>query len=80
MDRAARLVRTYYLGTPLFLILDLLGKVNIRVAALEGRPGLRLAYYALCAGCAFVTWRRPGWAAVWERNSHVRRCGAQLLS
>ncbi len=62
MDGAARLVRIYYLGTPLFLVLDLLWKVNIRVAALEGRPGLRLGYYALCGGCAFVTRWRPEWA------------------
>jgi hypothetical protein len=61
MQGAARFVHIYYLGTPLFLILDLFWKVNIRVAALEGRPGLRLGYYALCCGCAFVTWRRPEW-------------------
>jgi hypothetical protein len=62
MDAAARLVHIYYLGTPLFLVLDLFWKLNIRVAALEGRPGLRLGYYALCCGCALVTWRRPEWA------------------
>jgi hypothetical protein len=61
MNGVERLVHIYYLGTPLFLILDLFWKLNIRVAALEGHPGFRLGYYAVCCGCAFVTWRRPEW-------------------
>jgi len=62
MEWEARLVRIYYLGTPLFMLLDLFWRLNIRVAALEGRPGLRLGYYALCGGCAIVNRLRPEWA------------------
>lgn len=55
----ARLVRGYYLATPLFLIADLAFGWNVRVAGLEGAPLLRGVYYLFCFGLGGLAWMRP---------------------
>ena len=53
-----RLVKAYYLATPLFLLADLLLSLPIRVAALAD-PGVRYLYYAFAFGCGVFTHVRP---------------------
>jgi len=57
--RRDRLLFAYYALTPVFALLDLAGGVNLRLAGLAARPGLRSGYYLLCLGCALVLWFRP---------------------
>ena len=57
-----RSVTLYYAATILFLLLDFVLGVNVRVAFLEPFPMARLAYYLLCFVLfALMLWR-PGWA------------------
>ena len=57
-----RPVTLYYAATVLFLFIDFVLGVNIRVAFLEPFPTARLAYYLLCLGLfALMLWR-PSWA------------------
>ena len=59
-----RLIRFYYAGTVVFLLLDFLFNLNVRIAFLEGHAGLRAAYYGICFVClALVIWR-PAWTAI----------------
>jgi hypothetical protein len=57
-----RPVTLYYAATMLFLLLDFVLGVNVRVAFLEPFPMARLAYYLICFVLfALMLWR-PGWA------------------
>ena len=58
-----RLLRIYYAGTVIFLILDYFLGINVRLAALEQYPGVRAWYYLICfAFFALIIWR-PGWSS-----------------
>jgi hypothetical protein len=54
-------LRAYYLGTPLFMLFDLLWGLNVRAVALEHLPAARYLYYAFCLACGVATLRWPGW-------------------
>ena len=54
-----RLIRAYYLGTPIFLLADLLFGVNVRVAFLDQWPAGKWAYYVLAFALGIIAWRRP---------------------
>ena len=54
----------YYAATLIFVVLDYLFGVNVRVAFLDPWPLARLVYYLVCFGCLAVTLWRPGWAAL----------------
>ncbi len=57
-----RFLRMYYAATLLFVILDYLLNINVRLAFLEAWPGMRALYYLLCFVClGLMTWR-PGWS------------------
>ena len=57
-----RPVTLYYAATILFLLLDFVLGVNVRVAFLEPFPMARLAYYLICfVLLALMLWR-PDWA------------------
>jgi hypothetical protein len=56
---AARLLRPYYLATPVFVLLDAGLGVNVRAAAFEASPELRYGYYAFLLLCAGLTLWRP---------------------
>jgi hypothetical protein len=59
-----RPITLYYAATILFVLLDYVLGVNLRIAFLEPFPLARLLYYAICFAClAFMLWR-PGWAAL----------------
>ena len=53
-----RPVTLYYAATILFLILDFVLGVNVRVAFLEPFPTARMAYYLIVAGIAYFSWVR----------------------
>jgi len=44
--------RWYYYATPLFILLDYLAGINVRVAALDSLPLHKNAYYGFCIICA----------------------------
>lgn len=54
-----RIVRLYFAATAVFLALDLLAGVNVRIAFLDGWPWLRAGYYLFCFFCLGVTLRWP---------------------
>ena len=56
MKESQKLVLGYYLATPLFVLLDGAFGANVRIAALDGEPGWKYAYYALCLVCAGAVW------------------------
>lgn len=57
-----RILTFYYAATALFLLLDYVFHVNVRVAFLDPWPAWRAAYYAACLALfAAMVWR-PGWA------------------
>ena len=50
--------RIYYLGTPLFMLIDYLLGFPMRAAGIE-EPGLRLLYYLFCIACAVACYIAP---------------------
>ena len=54
----------YYAATILFLLLDYVLGINLRVAFLEPYPTARLAYYVICFTCFAVILWRPAWASL----------------
>ena len=54
----------YYAATILFVLLDYVLGINLRVAFLEAYPAARLVYYAICFAClALILWQ-PRWATL----------------
>jgi hypothetical protein len=64
MKSRLRLVRLYYLATPLFLIINETLGANIRVAVFEDRPALKYGYYLLCTLLGAIMLLRPAWTAI----------------
>ncbi len=54
------LLRLYYAATALFLVLDVVAGVNVRIAFFDDEPVLRAGYYFFCFACLGVTLRWPG--------------------
>jgi len=54
------LLKAYYAATVLFLLLDYLGGINVRIAFLDPWPAWRSLYYLACFGCFGVIAWRPG--------------------
>lgn len=55
------MIRIYYLATVIFLLLDIIFNLNVRVAFFENNPVVRASYYALIFICmALILWR-PSW-------------------
>jgi hypothetical protein len=56
---STRLYIAYYSATAIFLLLDYVAGINIRVAFLDDVPGWRLLYYLFCFGClGLIAWQR----------------------
>ena len=51
----------YYAATVLFLLLDYVAGINVRVAFLETMPGLRAGYYGVLFVCLALMLWRPAW-------------------
>lgn len=58
---AIRILPWYYGATVVFLLLDYLAGINVRVAFLEPLPAARAAYYAICFICLGLMIWRPAW-------------------
>ena len=59
-----QVLKVYYAGTAVFLLLDYVFQVNVRLAFLDAWPTWRFAYYCACFGLlAAIVWR-PAWAEV----------------
>lgn len=52
---------SYYAATALFLLLDYLLGINLRLAFLDANAGFRAAYYAFCFACLAAMLWRPAW-------------------
>lgn len=74
------MIRFYYLATVLFLLLDLILDINVRVAFLEDNPLLRASYYAIIFTCmALILWR-PAWTVAISAVESAVALGALILS
>jgi hypothetical protein len=58
-----RLIRGYYLATPIFFLADFLFGVSVRVAFLDQWPAGKIVYYILAFMLGIIAWRRPQWTA-----------------
>lgn len=61
---ANRILPWYYAATVVFLLLDYVAGINVRVAFLESLPGARMAYYAICFACLALMMWRPAWTTL----------------
>lgn len=59
---SATMFRIYYAATAVFLLLDYVLGVNIRLASLDTLPGWRAIYYVVCFGCLGLIMWRPAWS------------------
>jgi hypothetical protein len=59
----ATLVRAVYWSTPLFVALDFLYGVSLRIPFLDALPGAKAIYYAADLACAVAITARPRWTA-----------------
>ncbi len=57
-----KLLIAYYAATAVFMLLDYVFEINVRLAFLDLYPGWRLAYYLFCFLCLGLILWRPGWA------------------
>jgi hypothetical protein len=59
----AALVRAVYWSTPLFVALDFVYGVSLRIPFLDALPGAKAIYYAADLACAVAIAARPRWTA-----------------
>jgi hypothetical protein len=59
----ALFIRAVYWSTPLFVALDLLYGVSLRIPFLDFMPGAKAVYYAADLACAIAITARPRWTA-----------------
>ncbi len=63
-DPTSRILVLYYAATAVFLLLDYLAGLNVRLAFLDAWPMARAAYYGICFLClALMIWR-PEWTTL----------------
>ena len=58
---SAKMLRIYYFGTAIFLLLDYLFGINVRLASLDAFPGWRALYYLVCFSCLGLMIWQPAW-------------------
>ncbi len=56
--------RWYYYATPLFILLDYLAGINVRVSALDAMPLYKYAYYGFCILCALCIYISPKYSPI----------------
>ena len=54
----------YYYATPLFILLDYVAGINIRVAALDAMPLYKNLYYGFCILCALCIYIFPKYSPI----------------
>ena len=58
ISTSVTLIRIYYAATAIFLLLDYLVDINVRLAFLEAWPAWRAGYYLFCFAClGLIMWR-----------------------
>lgn len=72
--------KLYYAATVVFLLLDYLLGVNLRVAFLADWPGWRAAYYLFCLGCLLLIVWRPTLAALVTTTESLITLSALIIS
>lgn len=65
---SAKMLQIYYAATAVFLVLDYLFGINVRLASLDAFPGWRAFYYAVCFACLGLMIWRPVWST-WVATS-----------
>ena len=63
LPAAAKLLNYYYAAPIVFVLLDYLLHINVRVAFLQDWPAWRAFYYIFCFACFGLMMWRPGWSA-----------------
>lgn len=58
------IARWYFYITPLFILLDYFGGVNVRVSALDSEPLYKNLYYGFCILCGICMYIIPRYSAV----------------
>jgi hypothetical protein len=75
-----KLLAAYYAATVLFLLLDYLGGINVRLAFLDSWPVWRGLYYLACFGClGLIAWR-PGLATMVTTVESLLTLAALIIS
>ena len=75
-----KLLRAYYGATAVFLLLDFLGGINIRVAFLDDWPVWRGSYYLACFGCLILIAWRPGLTTLVTTAESLLTLAALIIS
>ena len=70
----------FYVATPVFVVLDLLWGINIRIMVLDHLPTLKYVYYALCLGCGALTATRPSLTSVVGRSESALNLGLVCIT
>ena len=73
-------MRWYYAATAVFLLLDLLLDVNVRIAFLDASPALRAAYYGVCFACLGMMLWRPAWTVIISAFESLVTLSALIIS
>jgi hypothetical protein len=63
-DARQSIAKLYYYVTPVFVLLDYLAGVNVRVAVLDSMPLHKSLYYGFCVVCAVSMYAAPRYTAV----------------
>ena len=77
---STQIMRWYYVATALFLLLDTLLDVNVRVAFLDGSPVFRGAYYMICFTCLGLMLWRPAWTVIITAFESLVTLSALIIS
>ena len=56
--------RWYFYITPLFILLDYILGLNVRVSALDSMPGYKNLYYGFCILCGVLMYIIPRFSAL----------------
>jgi hypothetical protein len=80
LPRHLDVLRWYYLGTPVFWLLDAVWGVHARVAFLDDFPVGRNVYYALCFGIGIVATVAPRYASRLAFFESATNLGLLVLS
>ena len=83
-DKILSIIKAYYWATPLFLLLDLLLGIDVRVSAFVYHPVYKGIYYVFCFVCmAIVVWKPSASALVGLIESSINTailCVGMMLS
>ena len=61
---ADRILPWYYAASVVFLLLDFVADINVRLAFLEPWPTARVVYYGICFVCLGLMLWRPAWSVL----------------